>query len=206
MHLLPCLALFDLFLFTCKFCLPWTRFFLKVLTLCGCRGDCCPQAVVLLAPSPWSGLGWVLVGCRSSPCIFMHAAFFSQASWKFWGHTRSFLPLAGPFGVSGTHTLHSANNPCISMHEAEDHLEVCMGTHTPRPLPSGPYFVCVPRGLLSSSQPKALSGGSCPLGSSPLFGLLPFVSFVRRFSFANCEGALQVGGSRVSSGRLMAHA
>ena len=101
----------------------------------------------------------------------------SSISWAFWRFGDTHAPFC------------QQPNPCMSMHEAEDHLEVCMGTHTPRPslgLPSGPYFVCVLRGLLSSSQPKALSGGSCPLGSSPLFGLLPFVSFVRRPSLARC--------------------
>ena len=108
------------------------------------------------------------------------------------GHTRPTLPLL-----------------LVHIHARYEELLELMGTHMPHRFldsSNGPYFVCVPRGLLSSSQPKALSGGSCPLGSSPLFGLLPFVSFVRRCSFANCEGALQVGGSRVSSGRLMAHA
>ena len=108
------------------------------------------------------------------------------------GHTRPTLPLL-----------------LVHIHARYEELLELMGTHMPHRFldsSNGPYFVCVPRGLLSSSQPKALSGGSCPLGSSPLFGLLPFVSFVRRFSFDNCEGALQVGGCRVSSVRLMAHA
>ena len=69
-----------------------------------------------------------------------------------------------------------------------------LGTHMPHSFlgfSNGPYFVCVPRGLLSSSQPKALSGGSCPSGLSPMLGLFPFVSFVRRFSFWYCWGALR---------------
>ena len=88
------------------------------------------------------------------------------------GHTRPTLPLL-----------------LVHIHARYEELLELMGTHMPHRFldsSNGPYFVCVPRGLLSSSQPKALSGGSCPFGLSPLFGPLPFVSFVRRFSFDPC--------------------
>jgi len=101
--------------------------------------------------------------CRSVPVhIYARCVIPSEACWKLRGHTCPSLPTQASWNCWG-HTRPTLPLLLVHIHARYEELLELMGTHMPHRFldsSNGPYIVCVPRGLLSSSQPKAFSGGS----------------------------------------------